>query len=184
VSIPNFISLARLLTVPIIVWLMLEGQWFWAFLLFCASGVSDAVDGFLAKKFNMQTRLGRFLDPIADKSLLVAIYITLGVQELLPTWLVILVASRDLLIVGGVLLLYALNLSYEPSPLLISKINTAMQIGLAAMILAQLGLPWPQLAPWADWLVVIVAFTTVVSGAGYLVDWSRRMNKEVEMGEL
>jgi cardiolipin synthase len=114
----------------------------------------------------------------------VAIYITLGVQELLPTWLVILVASRDLLIVGGVLLLYALNLSYEPSPLLISKINTAMQIGLAAMILAQLGLPWPQLAPWADWLVVIVAFTTVVSGAGYLVDWSRRMNKEVEMGEL
>lgn len=183
-SIPNFISLARLLTVPVIVWLMVEGQWFWAFLLFCVSGISDAVDGFLAKKFNMQTLLGRFLDPIADKSLLVAIYITLGVQGLLPTWLVILVASRDLLIVGGALLLYALNLSYEPSPSLISKINTAMQIGLAAVILAQLGLPWPELAPWVDWLVILVAFTTVVSGAGYLVGWSRRMNKEVEMGEI
>lgn len=183
-NLPNFISLARLLTVPVIVWLMLEGQWFWCFVLFCLAGLSDAVDGFLAKKLNMQTRLGRYLDPIADKSLLVAIYITFGVQGLLPTWLVILVASRDLLIVGGSLLLYALNLEHEPRPLLISKINTALQIGLAALILAQLGLSLSILAPWSDWLVVLVAFTTVVSGGSYVVDWSRRMNKEVEMGGL
>ena len=81
-------------------------------------------------------------------------------------------------------MLYALNLRYEPSPLLISKINTAMQIGLAAVIMAQLGLSWPELAPLVDWLVILVAFTTVVSGASYLVGWSRRMSKEVEMGEI
>jgi cardiolipin synthase len=183
-NLPNFISLARLLTVPVIVWLMVEGEWYWAFVLFCVSGVSDAIDGFLAKRFNMQTRLGRYLDPIADKSLLVAIYVTLGIQGLVPTWLVILVVSRDLLIVGGALLLYALNLSHEPKPLLISKVNTAMQIGLAAAILAQLGLALPVLAVLSDWLVILVAFTTVVSGASYLVDWSRRMNEEVEMGEI
>jgi len=177
VNLPNVISLGRLLAVPLNVWLMLVGEWRLAFAVFCLAGASDAVDGFIAKRFNMQTRLGRYLDPIADKSLLVSIYVTLGVQGVLPVWLVILVVSRDLLIVGGALLLYALNLGHEPRPLMASKINTALQIALAAVVLAQLAFAWPFLVSSVGPLVAVVAFTTAVSGAAYLVSWGREMNR-------
>ena len=103
---PNVISLGRLLSVPLTVWVILQGYFVVAFGIFVAAGVSDAVDGFLAKRFGMETELGRYLDPLADKALLVAVFITLGQMGYLPVWLVILVVSRDVLIIGGVLLTY------------------------------------------------------------------------------
>lgn len=177
-NLPNLISLARLLAVPLIVWLMVVGEWQIAFLTFCLAGVSDAVDGFIAKRFNAQSELGRYLDPLADKALIVAIYVTLGVQELLPAWLVILVVSRDLLIVGGSMLLYALNLRYAPNPLASSKINTASQIALAAVVLSALSFELSYVDVGVNILVAVTALTTVVSGADYLFDWGRRMNEE------
>src|SRR5262245_31246668 len=96
ISFPNFLSFARLLSVPLVVWLVLGGRLAIAFLLFVGAGVTDAIDGFLAKRYNAQTELGAYLDPLADKALLVGIYVSLGWLGLIPPWLVILVAFRDL----------------------------------------------------------------------------------------
>lgn len=177
-NVPNLISLARLLAVPLIVWLMVIGQWWFAFLAFCLAGISDAVDGFIAKRFNAQSQLGQYLDPVADKALIMAIYVTLGIQGELPAWLVILVVSRDLLIVGGTMLLYALDMHYEPRPLLTSKINTAAQIALAAVVLSALAFHLPFVAVGINVLITVAGITTVVSGIDYLIDWGRRMGAD------
>ena len=103
-SIPNLITLGRILLVPVVVWAISSGAMWIAFVLFLAAGVSDAVDGFLAKRFGMTTELGAYLDPLADKALIVSIYVALGISKVLPGWLVILVVSRDIMIVGAVVL--------------------------------------------------------------------------------
>ena len=108
-NLPNLITIARILLVPVVVWAIASGEMQIAFLLFLAAGVSDAVDGFLAKRFGMATELGAYLDPLADKALIVSIYVALGITEAIPRWLVILVVSRDILIVGGVMLSWFLG---------------------------------------------------------------------------
>lgn len=179
-NLPNLISLSRLLSVPLLVWLILDNQMEFAFWLFIAAGISDAVDGFIAKHLNCQSVLGAYLDPLADKALLVSVYIALGNQNFLPNWLVIMVVFRDLMIVGGALLFYTLTQTLKMEPLLISKVNTVAQIvlagavlGIAAMDLAEGDLPLLQIyLSWA--LVFLVAATTFASGASYLVKWSRK----------
>lgn len=176
-NLPNLISIARLLSVPLITYLIMSGLMGAAFWLFIAAGISDAVDGYLAKRMNATTDLGRYLDPIADKALLVSIYVTLGAQGHLPMWLVVLVVSRDLLIVGGALLSYAAGLDVRIRPLMVSKLNTFGQIGLAALILGQLGFD-RNIGPWDDVLIYAVATTTLLSGGGYLFSWLRRQSVE------
>lgn len=171
-SLPNFISLGRLLAVPVAVWLILSGKFGIAFWVFIAAGISDAVDGFLAKRMNAQTELGKVLDPLADKALLVAVYVTLGQAGHLPVWLVILVVFRDLLIVGGIILSHTLGRPVRMRPLLVSKINTGAQIILAGGVLAGLGLDLrvdQLILP----MVYLVAATTAISGGAYLVTWAR-----------
>lgn len=174
-SLPNIISLARLLSVPLTVWLLLVDQMLAAFILFVLAGVSDAVDGFIAKRYDNVTELGSYLDPIADKTLLVAVYVTLGLQDLLPLWLVILVVFRDLLIIGGAVLLTLLGFSIRTAPLKISKVNTAAQITLAAAVMGQIALEL-SLAIAVELLILLVAATTVLSGGRYLVEWARRVS--------
>ena len=171
-NIPNLITLGRLLAVPLIVYLISQQLMTLAFWTFFGAGISDAVDGYLAKRFDAVTELGTYLDPIADKVLLVAIYVTLGLAGHLPTWLVILAVSRDLLIVGGALLSYTMDLSLNIRPLIISKINTCLQITLAALILAELGDVLSG-GPVIEPLIVAVGVTTVASGASYLITWLR-----------
>jgi len=173
-NLPNLITLGRLLSVPLAVWLILEMRFSGAFWVFVIAGISDAVDGFIAKRFDSRTRLGALLDPIADKTLLVAVYVTLGATGYLKAWLVILVAFRDLLIVGGYLMVQALSHDMRSEPLIVSKVNTALQILLVGVLLAQLGLGvQPGMA--VEMLVYTVAVTTVLSGAGYLVRWTRAL---------
>ncbi|MDP6342564.1 MAG: CDP-alcohol phosphatidyltransferase family protein [Alphaproteobacteria bacterium] len=174
-NIPNIISLVRLLSVPLNVWLIVIGEWHVALAVFCLAGLSDAVDGLIAKRFDWQTRLGRYLDPIADKALLMSMYVTLGVQENLPAWLVLLVVSRDVLIVGGVVMLYAFDQPYEPKPALTSKINTGVQILLVAAIIGAMAFEPAGIEGFVRLLILAVAATTVVSGTEYLFDWWRRM---------
>ena len=95
-SIPNLITLGRILLVPVVVWAITAGEMRIAFVLFLAAGISDAVDGFLAKRFGMTTELGAYLDPLADKAMIVSIYVMLALVGAIPLWLVILVVSRDL----------------------------------------------------------------------------------------
>jgi cardiolipin synthase len=173
-SIPNLITLARILLVPVVVWAIASNQMLFAFLLFAAAGVSDAVDGFLAKRFGMASELGAYLDPLADKVLIVSIYVSLGIVDALPRWLVILVVSRDLLIVGGVLFSWLLNKPVSVKPHMVSKVNTAAQLILVGLVLAALGFTFD--AGWALTLTMAaVAVLTLASVAVYLREWVLHM---------
>ena len=138
-SIPNLITLGRILLVPVVVWAITAGEMRIAFVLFLAAGISDAVDGFLAKRFGMATELGAYLDPLADKAMIVSIYVALGIADAIPRWLVILVVSRDIMIVGAVILSWLVDKPMPLKPLLVSKLNTVAQIVLALLVLAALG---------------------------------------------
>ncbi len=170
---PNIISLVRLLSVPVMVYLILLEGYEWAFWLFVAAGLSDAVDGAIAKYFDAVTEFGKYLDPLADKALLIGSYVALGYQGQLPLWLVILVVFRDLIIIGGAMLYQTLTQSLSMQPLFVSKINTVLQIVLAACLLAELGLLIP-VGPAIGVLTIAVAATTFVSGAVYMVEWGKR----------
>lgn len=173
-ALPNLISMGRLMAVPVAVWLMLSDYYASAFWLFIAAGISDGIDGFLARRYGLRTLIGSYLDPIADKALLVAVYVTLGAQGHLGHWLVILVVFRDLLIVGGAMLYRLIAGPISMRPLFISKVNTVAQIALVGVVLAELGLgiSYPPL----NWLLTdIVGATTVLSGAAYVAIWGWRI---------
>lgn len=171
-NLPNLITLARLLVVPLAVWLILARRDGVAFWIFVAAGLSDALDGFIAKRFNRRTRLGALLDPIADKTLVVSLYVTLGLAGDLPNWLVILVVFRDTMIIGGFLLTQSIAVPKRYDPLYISKINTALQIILLGFVLGRLGMG-ANAGPLTDLLIYAVAGTTTASGLSYLVRWAR-----------
>lgn len=174
VNLPNLITLARILSVPVVVWAIAAHEMLFAFLLFLAAGVSDAVDGFLAKRFGMKSVLGAYLDPLADKVLIVSIYVALGISEAIPRWLVILVVSRDLMIVGAIILSWLVDRPLPVRPLLVSKVNTVAQILFAGLVLGSLGIGFN-----AGWLLpatmAAVAALTLLSVAAYVREWVRHM---------
>ena len=174
-SIPNLISLARILLVPVVVWAITAGEMQFAFLLFVAAGISDAVDGFLAKRFGMASELGAYLDPLADKVLIVSIYVSLGFVGAIPLWLVILVVSRDIMIVGAIMLSWLVDRPVVVKPLLVSKINTAAQLMLACLVLAALAYHW-NVQPALTFLMAMVAVLTLLSVGFYVAEWIRHMN--------
>ena len=171
-NVPNLITLSRLLSVPLMIWLIVGAQFSAAFWVFICAGASDALDGFIAKRFNCRTRLGALLDPAADKALISSVYVALGIAELLPNWLVILVVFRDVTIIGGFVLFQTIGAPRNFDPLYISKINTLAQIALVGYVLGRLALGFPDGAPTGV-LVAIAAVTTVLSGLSYLVRWAR-----------
>ncbi|MGQ3675065.1 CDP-alcohol phosphatidyltransferase family protein [Xanthobacter sp. TB0139] len=174
VNVPNLITLFRIVLVPAIVWAIAAHEVELAFGLFVVAGVSDALDGFIAKRFNMQTELGAYLDPVADKALLVSIYVALAVAELIPRWVAIVVVSRDVMIVGAVVLALVMARPVRIRPLLVSKINTAVQIAFAAFVLAVSGFGLD--LPGALGIgLVLVGGLTGLSAAAYLAEWIRHM---------
>jgi cardiolipin synthase len=173
-TLPNAITFARLCAVPAVVWLVLQHRLDLAFWVFAAAGVSDALDGWLARVRNARSRLGAILDPVADKALLVSMYVTLAAVGVLPDWLAILVVFRDLLIVGGVLVLYVLGQPPAIQPILLSKANTVLQITLAAGALLVAGFGLVAAGPLLDLLVLATAATTLASGAVYVWRAARR----------
>jgi cardiolipin synthase (CMP-forming) len=175
-SIPNLITLGRILLVPIVVWAIATPGAMWiAFVLFVAAGVSDAVDGFLAKRFAMTTELGAYLDPLADKALIVSIYLTLGINGDIPRWLVILVVSRDIMIVGAFMLSWLIGSPLKVKPLVVSKLNTAAQIVFACVVLGTLGFDF-ELPMITLVFMILVAVLTLLSVAAYVGEWVRHMN--------
>ena len=174
-SIPNLITLARILLVPVVVWAIATGQMYFAFLLFLAAGISDAVDGFLAKRFGMKTELGAYLDPLADKVLIVSIYVALGITGIIPLWIVILVVSRDIMIVGAIILSWLIDRPVQIRPHMISKVNTAVQIVFAGLVLFVHSFSLNG-EPVLTLVMVLVAVLTLVSVGLYLAEWARHMN--------
>jgi cardiolipin synthase (CMP-forming) len=167
VTLPNLITLGRLCAVPAAVWLILHGRLDLAFCFFVGAGVSDAIDGWLARVRHARSALGAFLDPLADKALLVSVYVTLAAIGVLPDWLAILVVFRDLLIIGGFMLLWVLGQGPVVRPIPVSKLNTALQIGLAALALLLAG--FDLTAPWLlETAIWATAASTLISGAAYV----------------
>ena len=174
-SIPNIITLGRILLVPFIVWAIASNQLEIAFAIFIVAGVSDAVDGFLAKRFNMASELGALLDPVADKALLVSIYMALGIWGAIPRWIVILVVSRDIMIVGAVIVSWLYGKPIPMKPLMVSKLNTVAQVAFAALVLAALGFGFSS-TPYDLILMGLVTIFTLLSVSFYLVEWVRHMS--------
>ena len=172
-SIPNLISTLRILLVPPVVWSMLEQRWSLALPLFLIAGLSDGLDGFLARRYHWTSRLGAILDPIGDKLLMVSSYLVLGWQGALPWWLVGLVILRDVVIMTGTVLYQILIGVVVFEPILLSKINTVCQILLVTIALFVLA-GVDMLTDFQTLLVYLVLLTTVSSGVAYVVLWTRR----------
>jgi cardiolipin synthase len=166
INLANIVTFGRLCAVPLAFWLVLDRRIGDAFVLFVAAGLSDALDGWLARRYGGNA-IGALMDPVADKALLVTMYITLATVGTLPDWLAILVVFRDLLIVGGIVVLGVLGHGVQIRPLYISKLNTVMQIVLVAVSLLQdgFGVGIPRLQDILIWCVVA---TTLASGAVYV----------------
>lgn len=175
-TIPNFITIFRFLLVPAVVLSLLSGDVGWALALFAVAGLSDAADGFIARQFDQRSELGAYLDPMADKILLVSVFVVLGVMGELPLWLVVAAVSRDALIVAAVVLSAVMGKPVAMRPLAVSKLNTAVQIVLVIAVLAELVLA-PALATLRPALVMLCGVLTVASTAAYLVQWLRHMGR-------
>ena len=173
-NIPNILTLGRFGLVPVLILAIVNGSHMAAFLIFVVAGLTDAIDGFIAKRFDMQTELGAYLDPLADKALLISIFITLAIERAIPVWVTILVVSRDIMIMGAVLVSWMVSRPVPIEPLRISKANTAIQIAAAAMVLC--GLAFGFGSPvFTQWLSYLVAALTLASMAAYLAVWLRHM---------
>jgi cardiolipin synthase len=175
VSLPNIITTGRVILVPVIFWLLVTGQSQLAFYAFLVAGLSDAVDGYLATRFDWKTELGSYLDPIADKLLFVSMFVAFGVSGALPLWLVIAVVSRDILIVAGVVLAWLMDRPFKMKPLGVSKAHTAALVVLVAVVLADqafsLGLDTLKIL-----LIGLTGALTFASLAAYLDLWLRHMS--------
>jgi cardiolipin synthase len=154
--------------------MILQGRWLTAFVLFLVAGISDAIDGFIARRFDMRSEFGAYIDPLADKALLVSIYVTLAVVGVLPAWLAVVVVSRDVMIVSAIMLSWVMGRPVEIRPLMLSKLNTVAQIGLAVLVLSTKAFG-VGVVGLDDYAMPVVAALTIASAGAYLVGWMRHM---------
>jgi cardiolipin synthase (CMP-forming) len=173
---PNVITLGRFLLVPVFIFAMLQGATGWAFVVFLVAGVSDAFDGYLARRFGQVSELGAYLDPLADKLLLISGFVTLGYVGAVPDWLVLLVVFRDVLIVGAVMTSHLLGRPVPVRPLMVSKLTTVVQILLVVVALGHLA-GFAELSAAVLCLVWAAAGLTIASAAAYLRTWTRHMSE-------
>jgi len=176
-QLPNLITISRIALAPVLILLLKDQEYAASLAVFVIAGVSDGLDGFIAKRFHFESRLGSILDPLADKILLLSSYVMLTMLDHLPFWLMLTVAFRDLLIVSGYLVYTSMVGPVQMRPSWLSKINTFMQIALVIVILAQQALHWVY-PPVIEALIYAVLLTTVASGGHYL--WTWLVIKQVE----
>lgn len=170
-DIPNLITFLRLLLIVPIIWYFQQRDYGAVLALFVIAGASDALDGYLARKNQWTSHLGGWLDPLADKAMLVTVYLLLAWHMLIPMWLLIAVILRDLVILSGGLYYYFRIERVSAAPRILSKLNTLMQIILVVVILLGQSV-WEMPQQWIDILVRFVLLTTVLSGLDYVITWS------------
>ena len=173
-TIPNLITIGRLIIVPLVIVMIGQEGWATAFVLFVLAGISDAVDGFIARRFDMRSEFGAYIDPLADKALLVSIYVTLAITGELPGWLAVLVVSRDAMIVAAIIVSWLMERPVAIKPLFISKLNTGAQIAFAALVLSTRAFAI-DLGIIDDAAMLLIAALTTASAAAYLALWLRHM---------
>jgi cardiolipin synthase (CMP-forming) len=179
-NIPNLITLLRIILVPVIVILLIQGSFFKALIVFIFAGLSDALDGFLARVLKQQTVLGAYLDPIADKALLASSFVTLSVLHIIPSWLAVIVISRDFIILLGISVLSIMSINVEIRPALVSKVTTALQLTTVLVALSFRCLPWAVNGIWSLALYWVTAFFTIVSGLNYMVRGMELINNDTK----
>ena len=163
---------------PIIIWLIFSSYYYLGLIFFVLSGLSDALDGFIAKQFNQKTILGSYLDPVADKTLIVSSILALGYMGAIPSWLIILIVSRDLAILGAVIISWLVERSLKIEPIISSKINTFLQIFYIGLIL--LSLSSKEEIIYLNIFIlptfsILIALSTLTSWFSYLILWLRSM---------
>ncbi len=174
---PNLITAMRLALVWPVFWLISRGDFGSALLLAALAGISDAVDGWLAKHFSWQSRLGGLIDPLADKLLLLAGFSALAAISAVPAWLFLLVIGRDLVIVFGAIAYHNLIGPFDAQPTRLSKLTTVVQI---VFVLAELlRLAWIPQFPGRSVLLALTALLTLASGLHYVLIWSLRARREL-----
>jgi cardiolipin synthase (CMP-forming) len=177
-NIPNILSLLRIILVPVIVIFLMEGSYLKALIVFSLSGLTDGMDGFLARILKQQTKLGAYLDPIADKALLTSSFLTLAIMGILPGWLTVIVISRDCIILLGIAILTIMSISFEIHPVFISKVTTMLQLLTVFMVLMLKGLASGIDYSWIYMLYWVTALFTILSGLAYLVRGIRLINHQ------
>ena len=178
-NLPNLITISRLLLTPYIVWLLLIESYFLGFIFFLISGISDALDGFIAKRFNQKTLLGSYLDPIADKFLIVSAIVLLGYNGYVPIWLIIIIVSRDIAIFGAVIISWMLGTNLRIEPLIISKINTFLQLFYIVMtftVILNNEFLTELILSIHDVTTYLIAVSTILSWLFYLRVWLINVN--------
>jgi cardiolipin synthase len=183
IYVPNLLTLARIGLVPWLLVLLQESEYAWSLAVFVIAGVTDALDGYIAKRFNARSKLGAILDPIADKALLVSAYVMLTVMELIPFWLMVAVVFRDVVIVGGYLIMVLFFGAVKMQPLKISKLNTFLQISYIGVVLVTLASAF-ELSVFVRLLGYAVLATSVVSGLAYVYIWSVKTTNRIEESHL
>lgn len=166
-QLPNLLTLLRIVMVPVVVVLLNAQEYSYALLVFTLAGVTDGLDGWIAKKYQFESALGAMLDPIADKLLLVSTYTMLAVLGNIPFWLLVLVIFRDLLIVGGYWILVAMDKKAKIQPILVSKLNTFFQILLVVLVLVHHS-GWLILDFLVSATITMVVLTSISSGICYV----------------
>ncbi|MGL5116787.1 MAG: CDP-alcohol phosphatidyltransferase family protein [Beijerinckiaceae bacterium] len=173
-NLANLLSVLRFCAVPVVIVAIANQLWTMAFWLFVAAGITDAIDGYLARHHGMATEVGAYLDPLADKALLVSIYITLAISGIMPSWIAALVVTRDVMIIGAVIISWIMDNPVEINPLRLSKANTLVQIALAAFVLGGLAFSI-DLSRLVLGTMALVTALTLASMAAYLATWFRHM---------
>jgi len=166
INVPNTLTILRILLAPAFVIVLLRHQYFYALIIFAAAGISDGLDGFIAKQYNQKTVLGAFLDPIADKVLILSAYICLSILQIVPNWISVIIIPRDIIIALGVAIFGIFNVRFRVNPSLISKFTTCIQIATVMVVLFD---PAPQeMAMAKSILYWTTAGFTIVSGLHYI----------------
>lgn len=176
-NIPNLLTLIRIILVPVIVILLIQASFFKAMIVFVVAGITDGLDGFLARVLNQKTVLGAYLDPLADKALILTSFVTLSVMGVVPSWLSVIVISRDCIILVGISILVLMDISFEVKPTFVSKVTTTLQLMTIFMVMSFLGLSI-NFENYAldDMVYWVTAFITVASGLNYIVIGLKMMN--------
>jgi len=175
-NLPNLLTLTRVLLIPVFVIFILDQSYLYALITFAIAGITDGMDGLLARLTRQKTELGAYLDPIADKLLIVSAYITLAIIEIIPSWLAVIVITRDVIILLGILVM--LLTSYHPriQPSFISKMTTASQ--LITVLLTLLVGYYPPSSPLIPFAIYGTALLTILSGAHYIYVGTRILNEK------